>query len=140
MVYPNQVISNNGWESNVGVGILLALGENDNMWIYNASAINTIHLGMPQDVVNCQLRIRDIGSGPINTPAYFELSFYRNNNLVHSETISATNDWTTHTLTVPQWNSVVIVVDFGGVGAIDFLRAESLGGFPTRRALTGVGV
>jgi hypothetical protein len=136
MVYPNQVIDNIGWVSNTGVDILSALGENDNLYIYNANVINVIHLGMPRDVINCELRIRDIGS----LPASFELSFYLNNVWVHFETLSATNNWTTHTIDVPRWNSVSIVVIFGATGAIDFLRAEPLGVLPSRRALTGVGV
>jgi hypothetical protein len=136
MVYPNQVIDNIGWVSNTGVDILSALGENDNSYIYNANVLNMLHLGMPQEVVGCELRIRDIGG----TSASIELDFYRNNNWVHSVVLSATSQWTTHTLSVPRWDSVLIVVDIGGVGAIDFLRAEEVVGFPTRRTLTGVGV
>jgi hypothetical protein len=135
MVYPNQVIVNDNWADNGNVGILLALGENDGLYIYNASAINFLHLGMPQEVVNCQVRVRSDGMNP---PLL--LDFYRAGNLVGSISVSTTNNWETHTLTVDRWDSVELMVGIGGTVAVDFLRAEPYGGSPTKRTLTGVGI
>ena len=64
MVYPNQVIQNDNWTTNTGIDILLALGENDGLYIYNTSGINLLHLGMPSEVVNCEVRVRSDGLNP----------------------------------------------------------------------------
>ena len=137
MVYPNQVIVNNNWTTNTGIGILLALGENDGLYIYNTSSNNLLELGMPQEVVNCQLRVR--GAKSLGNPPLI-LNFYRSGNPIDSVSIFITEDWVVHTLTVDRWDSVELIVDGSDAVAVDFLRAEPFGGFPTRRTLTGVGV
>jgi hypothetical protein len=135
MVYPNQVISNINWTDSAGVGILLALGENDGIHIYNTSPINELELGMPQEVVNCELRVQ---SDNINPPLLMQ--FFLAGNLVDSFSVPTTNNWTTHTLTVDRWDSVLLTVGVGGTVGVDFLRAEPYGGAPTKRTLTGVGI
>jgi hypothetical protein len=135
MVYPNQVITNENWTDNGNVGILLALGENDGLYIYNTSPINLLHLGMPQEVVNCELRVRSDGMNP---PLI--LNFYRAGIPIDSISIPTTNNWTTHTRVVDRWDSVELMVGTGGTVGVDFLRAEPYGGAPTKRTLTGVGV
>ena len=134
MVYPNQVIQNDNWATNTGIDILLALGENDGLYIYNTSPTNLLELGMPQEVVNCGIRVR--------TDAGFTqlvVNFYRATVPIDSFSISVTDSWVTHTLTVDIWDSVELI----GIGvpiAVDFLRAEPYGGAPTKRTLTGVGI
>jgi len=134
MVYPNQVIANQNWTDNTGIGILLALGENDGLYIYNTSPTNLLELGMPQEVVNCEIRVR--------TDAGFTqmiVNFYRASTLIGTFGLSVTDNWVTHTLTVDRWDSVELI----GIGvpiAVDFLRAEPYGGLPTKRTLTGVGI
>ena len=137
MVYPNQVIVNNNWTTNTGIGILLALGENDGLYIYNTSSNNLLELGMPQEVVNCELRVR--GAKSLGNPPLI-LNFYRASNPIDSVSIFITEDWVVHTLTVDRWDSVELIVDGSDAVAVDFLRAEPFGGLPTRRTLTGVGV
>jgi hypothetical protein len=136
-VYPNQVIANNNWTTNTGVGILLALGENDGLYVYNTSANNLLHLGMPQEVVNCELRVR--GANSQGNPPLI-LNFYRSGNPIDSVSISITDQWVVHTLTVDRWDSVELIVDGSDEDAVDYLRAEPFVGLPTRRTLTGVGV
>jgi len=147
-VYPNQVIENQNWaDSPPGIGILLALGEGDRMFIYNTSATNYLHLGMPSEVVNCEVRIR--GSDP-NPPDYddfppigiyppLRMEFYLAGNLVDVIVLPSTNTWITHEITVDRWDSVRLIAEGETVG-VDFLRAYSFGGLPTRRTLTGVGI
>jgi len=135
MVYPNQVIQNLNWTDNAGIGILLALGEGDGLYVYNTSGVNALELGMPSEVVNCELRVRSDGSNPPLT-----INFYLAGNQVDGTNIPTTNDWETHTLTVDRWDSVRLVALFGGTVAVDFLRAEPYGGSPTKRTLTGVGI
>jgi len=136
-VFPNQVIVNNNWTTNTGIDILLALGENDGLYIYNTSSNNLLELGMPSEVVNCQLRVR--GAQSQGNPPLI-LNFYRASNPIDSVSISITDDWVVHTLTVDRWDSVELIVDGSDEVAVDFLRAEPFGGLPTRRTLTGVGV
>jgi hypothetical protein len=135
MVYPNQVIQNLNWTDNGNVGILLALGEGDGLYIYNTSGVNALELGMPSEVVNCELRVRSDG---INPP--LSMNFYLAGNQVDGVNIVTTNDWETHTLTVARWDSIRLVALFGGTVSVDFLRAEPYGGSPTKRTLTGVGI
>jgi hypothetical protein len=135
MVYPNQVISNLNWTDSAGVGILLALGENDGIYIYNTAPDNLLHLGMPSEVVNCEVRVQSDGMNP---PLL--LSFYRAGTLIDSVSVPTTNNWVVHTLTVDRWDSVELLVGIGGTVAVDFLRAEPYGGSPTKRTLTGVGI
>ena len=137
MVYPNQVIVNNNWTTNTGVGILLALGENDGLYIYNTSSNNLLELGMPQQVVNCQVRVR--GAKSQGNPPLI-LNFFRSGNPIDSVNIFITDNWVVHTLTVDRWDSVELIVDGSDAVAVDYLRAEPFVGFPTRRTLTGVGV
>jgi len=134
-VYPNQVIQNDNWATNTGIDILLALGENDGLYIYNTSGINSLNLGMPSEVVNCEVRVRSDG---LNPPLF--LSFYLSGNIVGTISLFSTNNWETYTLTVDRWDSVVLEADFGGIIGVDFLRAEPYGGSPTKRTLTGVGI
>ena len=135
MVYPNQVISNLNWTDSAGVGILLALGENDGIYIYNTAPDNLLHLGMPSEVVNCEVRVQSDGMNP---PLL--LSFYRAGTLIDSVSVPTTNNWVVYTLTVDRWDSVELLVGIGGTVAVDFLRAEPYGGSPTKRTLTGVGI
>ena len=135
MVYPNQVISNRNWVASNGGDILLALGEGDGVHIYNTSADNELELGMPQQVVDCQVRVRSDG---LNPPLLMQ--FFRDGNLVGSEFVPTTADWVEHTLTVPAWDTVILSADVGGIVGADYLRAWALSGLPTRRLLTGVGV
>jgi len=135
MVYPNQVIQNDNWATNTGIDILLALGENDGLYIYNTSPINLLHLGMPSEVVNCEVRVQSDGWNP---PLL--LIFYRAGTLIDSIRVPTTNNWETHTLTVDRWDSVELSVGIGGTVGVDFLRAEPYGGSPTKRTLTGVGI
>ena len=135
MVYPNQVIQNLNWTDNAGIGILLALGEGDGRYVYNTSGINALELGMPSEVVNCELRVRSDGINPPLT-----INFYLAGNQVGGVNIATTNDWETHTLTVARWDRVRLVALFGGTVGVDFLRAEPYGGSPTKRTLTGVGI
>jgi len=135
MVYPNQVISNLNWTDSAGVGILLALGENDGLYIYNTAPDNLLHLGMPSEVVNCEVRVQSDGMNP---PLL--LNFYRAGTLIDSVSVPTTNNWVVHTLTVDRWDSVELLVGIGGTVAVDFLRAEPYGGSPTKRTLTGVGI
>ena len=135
MVYPNQVISNLNWTDSAGVGILLALGENDGIYIYNTAPDNLLHLGMPSEVVNCEVRVQSDGMNP---PLL--LNFYRAGTLIDSVSVPTTNNWVVHTLTVDRWDSVELLVGIGGTVAVDFLRAEPYGGSPTKRTLTGVGI
>jgi hypothetical protein len=113
MVYPNQVISNINWTDSAGVGILLALGENDGIYIYNTSPVNELELGMPQEVVNCQLRVRATTSGsaggeggtgddtpPIDIYPPLILNFYRAGDPIDSISIPTTNEWVVHTLSL----------------------------------------
>jgi hypothetical protein len=136
-VYPNQVIQNDNWATNTGIDILLAMGENDGLYIYNTSPINLLHLGMPSEVVNCEVRVQ--GTGSLFTPQLL-LNFYRGGILIDSISVPTTNDWVVHTLTVDRWDSVELLVGIGGTVAVDFLRAEPYGGSPTKRTLTGVGI
>jgi hypothetical protein len=135
MVYPNQVIVVENWTDNTGVGILPALGENDGLYIYNTSFDNILELGMPQEVVDCELRVRSDGMNP---PLL--LNFYRAGNPIDSVSIPTTNDWVVHTRVVDRWDSVELMVGIGGTVAVDFLRANPYSGSPTKRTLTGVGV
>ena len=135
MVYPNRVIENLNWTDNPpGIGILLALGEGDGMYVYNTAPDNLLHLGMPSEVVNCELSVR--------TDAGFTqliINFYRASTLIGSFGLSVIDNWIIHTLAVDRWDSVELT----GIGvpiAVDFLRAEPYGGAPTKRTLTGVGV
>ena len=136
MVYPNRVIENLNWTDNPpGIGILLALGEGDGMYVYNTAPDNLLHLGMPSEVVNCELSVR--------TDAGFTqlvVNFYRASTLIGTFGLFVTDNWTTHTLTVDRWDSVVLIADFAGIVGVDFLRAEPYGGAPTKRTLTGVGI
>jgi len=138
MVFPNQVISNQNWDTNTGIDILLALGVNDGLYIYNTEPDNLLHLGMPSEVVNCELRVQ--GTGSQFTPPPLLLNFYRGGTLIGSVSVPTTNDWVVHTLTVDRWDSVQLLVGDGGTVGVDFLRAEPFGGLPTRRTLTGVGI
>jgi len=135
MVYPNEVITNNNWVASNGGDILLALGEGDGVYIYNTNADNELGLGMPQQVVNCQVCVRADGIYP---PLLME--FFRDGNLVGSESVPTTDDWVEHTLTVPVWDTVILTADVGGIVGVDYLRAWAFGGLPTRRLLAGVGV
>jgi len=137
MVYPNQVIQNDNWTTNTGIDILLALGENDGLYIYNTGRSSFLELGMPQEVVNCELRVRSDDPYP-----YLQLiiQFFLAGNLVDYIVINTTNNWVVHTLTVDRWDSITLQVEDDGVVAVDFLRAEPFGGLPTRRTLTGVGI
>jgi hypothetical protein len=137
MVYPNQVIANNNWTDNGNVGILLALGVNDGLYVYNTAPINLLHLGMPSEVVNCEVRVQ--GTGSLFNPQLL-LNFYRGGIVIDSISVPTTNDWVVHTLTVDRWDSVELLVGIGGTVAVDFLRAEPYGGSPTKRTLTGVGI
>ena len=136
-VYPNQVIANENWATNTGIDILLALGENDGLYIYNTGRSSFLELGMPQEVVNCELRVRSDDPYP-----YLQLiiQFFLAGNLVDYIVINTTNNWVIHTLAVNRWDSITLQVEDDGVVAVDFLRAEPYGGFPTRRTLTGVGI
>ena len=135
MVYPIQVISNRNWVASNGGDILLALGEGDGVHIYNTTADNELELGMPQQVVDCQVRVRADGMYP---PLLMQ--FFLAGNLVGSESVSTTADWVEHTLTVPVWDTVMLMVGIGGTVGVDYLRAWAFGGLPTRRLLAGVGV
>jgi len=137
MVYPNQVIQNDNWTTNTGIDILLALGENDGLYIYNTGRSSFLELGMPQEVVNCELRVRSDDPYP-----YLQLiiQFFLAGNLVDYIVINTTNNWVVHTLTVDRWDSITLQVEDDGVVAVDFLRAEPYGGSPTKRTLTGVGI
>ena len=135
MVFPNQVIENQNWDTNTGIDILLALGVNDGLYVYNTSPINLLHLGMPSEVVNCEVRVQSDGMNP---PLL--LNFYRAGNPIDSVSVPTTNNWETHTLTVDRWDSVELLVGIGGTVGVDFLRAEPYGGAPTKRTLTGVGI
>ena len=137
MVYPNEVLANDNWDTNTGIGILLALGENDGLYIYNTAPVNLLHLGMSSEVVNCEVRVQGTGSG-FNPPLL--LNFYRAGTPIDSVSVPTTNNWVVHTLTVDRWDSVELLVDIGGTVAVDFLRAEPYGGSPTKRTLTGVGI
>jgi hypothetical protein len=136
-VLPNQVLVNNNWTTNTGIDILLALGVNDGLYVYNTESDNLLHLGMPSEVVNCELRVQ--GTGSFFAPPLI-LNFYRGGTLIGSVSVPTTNDWVVHTLTVDRWDSVELLVGIGGTVAVDFLRAEPYGGAPTKRTLTGVGV
>ena len=136
-VFPNQVIVNNNWTTNTGIDILLALGVNDGLYVYNTDPDNLLHLGMPQEVVNCELRVQGTGSPP---PPQLILNFYRAGNPIDSVSVPTTNNWETHTLVVDRWDSVELLVGTRGTVAVDFIRAEPFGGLPTRRTLTGVGI
>ena len=137
MVYPNQVIQNDNWATNTGIDILLAMGENDGLHVYNTAPDNLLRLGMPSEVVNCEVSVRGTGSF-FNPPLL--LNFYRASTLIDSVSVPTTNDWVVHTLTVDRWDSVELLVGIGGTVGVDFIRAEPFGGLPTRRTLTGVGV
>jgi len=136
-VFPNQVIANQNWATNTGVGILLAMGENDGLYVYNTSPSNLLHLGMPTEVVHCQLRVRGADSR-FNPPLV--VNFYRGNNPIDSVSISITDQWVTHTLTVDRWDNLELIVNGSGEVGVDFVRAEPFVGYPTRRTLTGVGI
>jgi len=138
MVYPNEVITNQNWTDSAGIGILLALGEDDGMYIYNTSPTNYLHLGMPQEVVGCEVRVR--GDDSSREFPILQLEFYRDNNLVDVVYLDTTENWITYTLSVDRWNSVVLVVSGEDFAGVDFLRAEPFQGLPTRRTLTGVGI
>jgi len=136
-VYPNQVIQNDNWATNTGIDILLALGENDGLYIYNTGRSSFLELGMPQEVVNCELRVRS--DDPYPYPQLI-IQFFLAGNLVDYIVINTTNNWVIHTLAVNRWDSITLQVEDDGVVAVDFLRAEPYGGAPTKRTLTGVGI
>ena len=137
MVYPNEVVANDNWDTNTGIDILLALGENDGLYVYNTAPDNLLHLGMQSEVVNCEVRVQ--GTGSFSTTPLI-LNFYRAGNPIDSVSVPTTNNWVVYTLTVDRWDSVELIVDGGGTVAVDFLRAEPYGGSPTKRTLTGVGI
>ena len=142
MVYPDQVIENRNWaDSPPGVGILFALAEGDGMYVYNTSLYdNKLELGMPQEVANCEVRIRSVYEElPAEIPQLL-MRFYLAGNLVGSFNIMTTNYWETHALSVNRWDSVVLSASGDELVVVDFLRANSFGGSPTKRTLTGVGV
>jgi len=135
MVYPNQVLENRNWTDSAGVGILLALGENDGIYIYNTSPVNELELGMPQEVVNCELRVQSDGMNPP-----LMMQFFLDGNFVDSIILPTTNNWVVHTLTVDRWDSVLLSVSVGGTVGVDFLRAVAADVSITRKTLTGVGI
>ena len=137
MVYPNRVIVNYNWATNTGIDIPLAMGENDELYVYNTAPDSLLHLGMPSEVVNCEVSVRGTGSF-FNPPLL--LNFYRASTLIDSVSVPTTNDWVVHTLTVDRWDSVELLVGIGGTVGVDFIRAEPYGGAPTKRTLTGVGI
>jgi len=110
---------------------------NDGLYVYNTAPDNLLRLGMPSEVVNCEVGVRGTGSF-FNPPLL--LNFYRASTLIDSVSVPTTNDWVVHTLTVDRWDSVELLVGIGGTVGVDFIRAEPFGGLPTRRTLTGVGV
>ena len=137
MVYPNRVISNQNWAANTGFDLLQALGENDGRYIYNTAPTNSVELGMPEEVVNCELRVQ--GNGSQATPTLV-LNFYRAGTQIDSISIPTTNDWETSNLIVDRWDSVELIAVGNDSVDVDFLRAEPYGGSPTKRTLTGVGI
>jgi hypothetical protein len=136
-VYPNQVISNQNWAPNTGFDLLQALGEDDGRYIYNTAPTNSVELGMPEEVVNCELRVQ--GNGSQATPTLV-LNFYRAGTQIDSISIPTTNDWETSNLIVDRWDSVELIAVGNDSVDVDFLRAEPYGGYPTKRTLTGVGI
>ena len=141
MVYPNRVIENRNWRTNTGIDILLALGEGDGLYVYNTSLYdNELELGMPSEVVNCEVRVRSAYEQlPAEIPQLL-MQFYLAGNLVGSVNIVPTNYWETHTFAVSRWDSVVLSASGDELVVVDFLRANSFGESPTKRTLTGVGV
>jgi len=141
MVYPNRVIENRNWRTNTGIDILLALGEGDGLYVYNTSLYdNELELGMPSEVVNCEVRVRSAYEQlPAEIPQLL-MQFYLAGNLVGSVNIVPTNYWETHTFAVSRWDSVVLSASGDEPVAVDFLRAEPYGGAPTKRTLTGLGI
>ena len=137
MVYPSEVISNQNWAANTVFDLLQALGENDGRYIYNTAPTNSVELGMPEEVVNCELRVQ--GNGSQSTPTLV-LNFYRAGTPIDSVSISTTNSWETRFLVVDRWNSVELIAIGNDSVDVDFLRAEPYGGYPTKRTLTGVGI
>ena len=144
MVYPNRVIENRNWTTNTGsdADILIALGEGDGLYVYTEFLNdNFLGLGMPFEVINCELSVRTDSVYPY---PQLLMQFFLDDNLVSIISVPTTNDWTTHTLTVDRWDSVLIEAfpepGTRGIVGVDFLRAEPFGGLPTRRTLTGVGI
>jgi hypothetical protein len=111
------------------------------MYVYNTSLYdNKLELGMPQEVANCEVRIRSVYEElPAEIPQLL-MRFYLAGNLVGSFNIMTTNYWETHALSVNRWDSVVLSASGDELVVVDFLRANSFGGSPTKRTLTGVGV
>jgi len=142
MVLPNRVIENRNWRTNTGIDILLALGEGEGLYIYTEFLDdNFIEMGMPFEVVNCELSVR---TNSIYARPLLVMEFFLQRRLVAIFILPVTIDWVTHALTVNRWDSVLISTSGEGpegtIVAIDFLRANPLGRFPTKRTLTGVGV
>jgi len=140
MVYPNREIANENWTDSTGIGILLALGEGDGMYVYNTSPTNYLHLGMPQEVVDCEISVRAIEVDSPRELPIIQLEFYLDDNLVDVVYLDVTDSWRTYTLSVDRWDSVVLMASGDDPAGVDFLRAYPFEGSPTKRTLTGLGI
>ena len=138
MVYPNQVIFNDGWyETPPNYGILLALGEDDDAYVITNTNGATLRLGLPQYATNCQLRVR--GDSEYLTPVLL-MTFWSGANPTATHVVELSPSWQEVELAVPYWDEVEIVAETNDYAAIDYLRGFPFGGLPTRRLLAGVGV
>lgn len=138
MIHADRVIENRQWYTvPPSYTILDALYGGDHAHIETNTIIAFLHLGLPQEATNCQLRVR--GNSEYMTPI-LALVFWLGLNPIATHVVQLSPAWEEVELAVPYWDEVEIYVDTDDYAAIDYLRGYPFGGLPTRRLLTGVGV
>lgn len=138
MIYPNQVITNNGWYPiPYTSSIIFALRAGDSAYVATNTNGATLRLALPQEARDCQLRVS--GNGYYLTPE-LSITFWSGGNPTGFYLIQLQPDWQAIELDVPYWEEVEIVATTNYYAHIDYLFGLAFGELPTRRLLAGVGV
>jgi len=150
LIYPDEVLINYDWTANPPADIISALRETQTeYYIYNISPANLLKLGMPREVINCQLRAKafrfgDVPTGDPSDSSYrpLLLEFYRETDLVYSIRLRITGEWEEYRILLHEWDNVVLIAETftNETIFVDYLRGEPTNPFPTKRTLTGVGI